>query len=131
MSNFKSVNHRARTAVITIPVYHEDTDDVVDTDFTVAVNVVVCTRCDGRGSIVNPSVDGHGLGREDFEDEDFAEAYWGGHFDICCPTCHGNNIEYVIDEERTDPKALQEIYDYWEGMRLHRAEVEAEKRFGA
>jgi hypothetical protein len=53
----------------------------------------VCTRCEGRGSYVNPSIDGHGLTAEDMaEDPDFAEAYFDGVYDVPCAICHGARV---------------------------------------
>jgi len=53
----------------------------------------ICSRCDGHGTIVNPSVDGNGLTQEDFdEDPDFREAYFGGVYDIACPDCESGKV---------------------------------------
>ena len=37
-----------------------------------------CYRCDGSRTMVNPSIDAGGLSRDDFDDPDFEEAYFGG-----------------------------------------------------
>ena len=53
---------------------------------------VVCDLCDGRRTVVNPSIDASGLSAEDFaEDPDFAEQYMSGAFDIPCPRCGGRS----------------------------------------
>lgn len=53
----------------------------------------ICNRCSGNGHIVNPSIDGNGLTREDFEqDPDFEEAYFSGMYDIPCPDCVGGKV---------------------------------------
>jgi hypothetical protein len=58
----------------------------------------VCPRCEGRGSIVNPSVDGNGISPEQFaEDPDFEEAYFSGVYDIHCPECEGKRVVAVPD----------------------------------
>lgn len=50
----------------------------------------ICDCCRGAGKHVNPSVDGHGLSREDFDqDPDFAEAYFSGGYDVSCAECGG------------------------------------------
>lgn len=50
----------------------------------------ICDRCSGEGKHVNPNVDGHGLSREDFdEDPDFEEAYFAGLYDVSCSECGG------------------------------------------
>jgi hypothetical protein len=62
-------------------------------------NFEVCYRCDGTGKHVNPSVDGHGISREEFaEDPDFEEAYFRGDYDVTCSECGGNRVVPVIDE---------------------------------
>lgn len=54
----------------------------------------VCPRCEGTGTIVNPSIDGNGLSAEDFEEqgEDFREDYFAGVYDVRCPECGGNRV---------------------------------------
>ncbi len=54
----------------------------------------VCTRCEGKGTHVNPSIDGHGLTRDDFADDpDFAEDYFNGVYDVKCYQCCGTRVE--------------------------------------
>lgn len=67
---------------------------------TVRLKFDVCGTCDGRGSYVNPSIDAHGLSREDFdEDPDFAEDYGRGCYDVACSECGGARVVPAIDEE--------------------------------
>lgn len=50
----------------------------------------ICDLCDGRGKVVNPSIDASGLTADDFaEDPGFAEDYRSGVYDIPCPRCGG------------------------------------------
>lgn len=58
---------------------------------------VVCPRCEGRGTHVNPSVDGQGLSSEDLEDEEFREAYFGGAYDVRCFQCEGHRVVPQVD----------------------------------
>lgn len=75
----------------------------------------VCPRCEGKGSHVNPAVDGNGLTREDFdEDPDFAEDYFGGVFDICCEECKGMRVVCVPDIFDHEDRVLPEFKDIWE-----------------
>lgn len=61
----------------------------------------LCGTCKGRGSHVNPSIDGNGLTQEDFaEDSDFKEDYFSGKFDVRCEECGGLRVVLVVDEER-------------------------------
>ncbi len=64
-------------------------------------NFEVCDRCNGTGKHVNPSIDGNGLSREDFDqDPDFEEAYFRGDYDVSCSVCRGQRVVPVVDEER-------------------------------
>lgn len=77
----------------------------------------VCPRCEGRGSIVNPSVDGNGLDANAFaEDPDFKEAYFSGVYDIHCPECHGQKVVAVADIPRCtfSQKRLLVSERYWQ-----------------
>lgn len=67
----------------------------------------VCPGCRGTGSHVNPSIDGNGLTREDFDnDPDFAEGYMRGDYDVTCQECDGANVVDELDEERCKPADL-------------------------
>jgi predicted methyltransferase len=57
----------------------------------------VCPTCEGRGTHVNPNIDGNGLSAEDMEDEDFRETYMRGGYDVTCATCGGRNVVIVPD----------------------------------
>lgn len=92
----------------------------------------VCPVCDGTGTHVNPSIDSHGIGADEFADDpDFAEEYFGGVYDVVCNECGGRNVVDVVDIEALSPehKAL------WEAQEQDRfdleAEYAAERRFGA
>ena len=54
----------------------------------------VCPRCEGRGTHVNPAVDGNGLSAEDFDElgDDFRDDYFGGVYDVACSECHGQRV---------------------------------------
>lgn len=89
----------------------------------------VCDTCRGRGHIVNPAVDGNGLTREDFEDEDFREGYFGGRYDITCPECHGANVVKVPDVAAcTTPRLKAELALYERDQENH-ARWDAEDRY--
>lgn len=61
----------------------------------------VCTTCRGKGKHVNPSIDAHGISREEFdEDPDFMEDYLSGFYDVTCYECHGKRVVPVIDDAR-------------------------------
>ena len=67
---------------------------------------IVCYVCEGRGSYVNPSVDEHGIDPRDM-DEDFAESYFEGAFDVTCQYCCGQRVVLTID--RINPDIDQQL----------------------
>lgn len=53
----------------------------------------VCPVCDGEGKYVNPAVDRNGITADEFaEDPDFADAYFGGTYDMKCRACNGLRV---------------------------------------
>ena len=94
----------------------------------IAVNLIVCTTCDGRGAYVNPNIDRHGLSREDFEDDpDFAADYRSHVYDVRCEHCEGANVIPVP----TDPQELKMVQECLQDRQESYAEMEAERRMGA
>ena len=85
----------------------------------------ICWKCDGKGTHVNPSIDGHGLTREDFdEDPDFKEAYMRGDYDIQCTTCKGEKVISVAVLPKGWP---DNIKDDWRRMREEKMAAEREE----
>jgi hypothetical protein len=67
----------------------------------------VCPVCQGRGSYVNPAIDGNGLGADDFaEDPDFEESYHAGVYDITCVNCGGHKVVDAVDEGKLSKRQL-------------------------
>lgn len=120
----------SRTIEVTL--FNEDGDEYVA---ALPAIKIVCGRCDGTGKHVNPAVDGHGLSREDFdEDPDFAEDYFSGVFDVTCHECHGERVLLVVDHEQAAiecPDDYQRWCDHERELANMRAEMAAERRMGA
>jgi len=86
----------------------------------------VCDRCRGKGTHVNPNIDGNGLTAEDFaEDPDFKEDYFSGVYDVTCQECEGLRVVPVLDEENIPPKILKMYREDQE----QQAEWDAEDRY--
>jgi hypothetical protein len=63
-------------------------------DQTMSTRFIVCPTCEGRGTHVNPAVDGNGLTAEDMAElgDDFREDYLGGVYDVRCEECKGDRV---------------------------------------
>lgn len=103
----------------------------------IPARAVVCSRCDGTGTHVNPAVDGHGIGAEEWahewEDEE-REAYLAGRYDVTCERCHGNRVELLPDVARCTWAQKRVLVLERQRRRDDaelRAEVDAERRAGA
>lgn len=114
-------NHKIKCAVVT--------DKGNSFDVMLPAKRVVCHRCDGSGFHVNPSVDGHGLSSDDFDqDPDFREAYFSGRYDVECEECKGERVVLEVHWERLTPKMQKRLQraideDYW----LDKAEADERK----
>lgn len=116
-------NWRLEDAGVTPRLKDED-----QTVFTVRIRMDVCPLCEGRGKHVNPSIDAHGLSREDFdEDPDFAESYFRGDYDVPCNLCRGANVVPVPLDPTVSTVIDEATRDAWQS----RVETLAEMRMGA
>lgn len=93
--------------------YTVETDDGEEV-FECPAVYAVCSKCQGKGSHVNPAVDGHGISADEFaEDPSFEEEYFNGTYDITCQKCNGERVTLIPDENSTDKIALKN-YKKWE-----------------
>lgn len=77
---------------------------------TVRLEWEVCGTCGGAGKHVNPSIDSHGLTREDFdEDPDFREDYFSGRYDVTCNECGGRRVVPTSE----DPLFVERRREEW------------------
>lgn len=89
----------------------------------------VCHRCEGRGTHVNPSIDGNGLTASDFADDpDFAEDYFGGRYDVRCYECNGKRVTLVPDESKFR-LSHRLAFRIWETQVEEDARYESEERY--
>lgn len=116
---YESLN--AQMMCATVELYDEEGDAFVA---VVPFRFEACWNCHGKGSHVNRAIDGHGISREEFdEDPDFEEAYFSGAYDVACDECGGDRVVAVTDDERVQA-AQQSAADY-------ARECEAERMAGA
>lgn len=116
------------------PGWKEDEKRMVlvnDSGLEVACHYEVCSGCEGKGSCVNPSIDSHGIGADEWNnewDEESRAAYCNGGYDITCPRCNGKRVEMAPNDE--DPNRASLDQDF-EDEANFRAEQAAERRMGA
>jgi len=112
----------------TLNIYVEDEDG---NEIEIPGRFEVCNRCDGKGTHVNPSIDGHGLSREDFdEDPQFEEDYFAGVYDIKCLECKGLRVVLVINEHLATEEQKEAYQAELDADYDDRREREAELRWG-
>jgi len=76
---------------------------------TVSFEHKVCPTCRGTSTVVDPSVDEHGIDPAQFErDPKFAEDYFGGTFDKQCPHCEGENVVPELSPSGLTPSGEEE-----------------------
>lgn len=110
-------------------VHWDDDDEELETE--VPAKYEVCGRCNGKGTHINPNVDGHGISQEEFdEDPDFKENYFGGVYDVACHECDGANVVPVFDYDHMTDEQKELAEDHERGEYQDRRERESEERFG-
>lgn len=101
----------------------------------VSARYEVCPRCDGKGTHVNPSIDGNGLTYEDFEREGptFREDYFAGVYDVTCYNCEGKRVTSTFTETPTEEekKIIQQYQDWNDEEEEFERMCAAERRMGA
>lgn len=106
------------------------TDEAGD-DLVIPAKYAVCENCEGSGTHVNPSIDGHGLTAEDFDnDPEFREAYFAGRYDIRCHECRGDRVVLVPDYSQMDADEVRAVEAHYQSEAQYRAECAAERRAG-
>ena len=90
---------------------------------------IVCPECNGTGKHLNATFRHQAVEPDLVQDEEFMDMYMGGHFDVACTRCHGNN---VVDRPIDVPEVLKQYREEaWEEEMEYRAQVRAERMMGA
>lgn len=97
----------------------------------------VCHRTGGKGTHVNPNVDGHGITASEWEqewDEESRENYFSGVYDVECYECHGKRVVLEVDEDECKRQGklsdLERHNQYLKERAEARYERECEIRMG-
>lgn len=110
-----------------IKVYDEDND----VEYILKARYDVCGTCNGRGQVVNPSIDENGLTQADFdEDPDFRVEYCRGTYDITCPECDGLRVVLVPEDGANNPASLEAYERVTQGAWRYAAERAREREMG-
>lgn len=84
----------------------------------------VCGRCQGKGTHVNPSIDGHGITMDEWWgpdwDDESREQYMSGGYDVSCEECGGLRVVEVPDEERMTEQQKRAVESWYEMRREDR-----------
>lgn len=100
-------NEAAMTVTLTV-----ENEDGLEEELTLPAKFEVCSICRGKGTVVNPNIDRHGISPEEFaEDPDFEEAYFSGAYDQSCGWCGGRRVEAVPDPKSDEDKATLKRYN--------------------
>jgi hypothetical protein len=103
-------------------------EDGAEMEVRLPAHFVVCPRCEGAGTHVNPSIDGNGISAEEFaEDPDFAESYFSGAYDVPCSRCRGKRVVEEVDEDQFTP-AQKAAYAQYEESQSEMAREYASER---
>jgi hypothetical protein len=100
--------------------WYDENGDQIEHSFP-ATNEV-CSRCEGHGTHLNPSIGEHAYSAEEFaeafDDDESREQYFkrGGIYDVTCEECGGKNVVAVVDESRlsTEQKKLYAEYEEYQ-----------------
>ena len=113
---------------ITFTHVYEDGDEE---DFQLPAKFELCPKCKGKGSHMNPNIDGHGITSDEWErdwSEEEKESYRNGDYDVTCSKCNGEKVIKVVDEKAITP-GMKPHYDaYVKQEQEKAAEVRQEKR---
>lgn len=88
----------------------------------------VCPTCSGSGTVVNPSIDAGGITREAFDDDpQFERDYFGGRFDVKCPSCTGKRVVAAV-QFRGELALLGKLIPEWDQAQVEDAHERARER---
>ncbi len=121
-----------------VTLYVDDEEGDYEEEVWFPIKFEVCGGCSGKGTHVHRAIDENGISPDEFaEDPEFAEAYFGGRYDVQCQDCGGNNVMPYIDEDAVKLLGAEKIahleayYDNQEADAAYDAECAAERRMGA
>lgn len=114
------------------PNAHGANEEGIILDLEVPEKWEICGNCRGNGKHVNPAIDGHGLTREDFdEDPDFEEGYFSGRYDVICQAgCSDGKIRVPDTDMISDPVVRKAVEEWIQTDHEMREEAKHERDMG-
>jgi hypothetical protein len=98
-----------------------------DGEFEIPGKFEVCPRCEGKGSHVNPNIDGNGITSDEMAElgPQFLEDYLSGVYDVRCQECDGKRVVLVPDKSRCSKEQL----DLWQEHINNESEYRANQAY--
>lgn len=110
----------------------------IEEEVKIPAKFEVCDTCRGKGTHVNPNIDGHGISAEEWNgpdwDQEEQEAYMSGRYDVTCYECKGERVVKAVDWDRLkdiDPKLAEEYGMHLDEEADYQRMCEMERRMGA
>ena len=104
-----------------------------DIELEIPAKYELCQRCRGKGTHVNPAIDGNGLSQEDMDEAgpEFFDDYMAGVYDVACYACKGRTTVLVADTMRMSADQVTAWMNHLEEEASDRRMIEMEIRTGA
>ncbi len=93
----------------------------------------ICNQCRGKGTHVNPNIDGHGISAEEWHnewDEESRENYMRGVYDVRCHSLCENGKVLVVDFDKLPKRLADRIMKEQGDKAAYEAEAAHERRMG-
>ena len=105
-------NYDERSNTITLSLIGNDEEEEEKT-LSLPARLELCDLCNGKGKVVDPSIDAGGISQDDFyDDPDFEEEYFEGTYDVACPQCNGQRVVPAVDYDALRPEEKKEFDEY-------------------
>lgn len=112
------------------PETDEGTEEFIE--MTLPAKYEICTRCEGKGSHTNPSIDGHGISEDEWNgpdwDDESRETYLTGGYDVRCEARCKDGKVVVIDIDALTTDQTKVFEEYMEGVEEDEREAAYDRR---
>lgn len=110
---WEDYDERSNTIAISWTKYDDEHDTEEEEMLKLPAKLELCDLCNGKGKVVNPSIDAGGLSQDDFyDDPGFEEDYFSGVHDISCPQCRGKRVVPVVNYDGLSREEKEEFDKY-------------------